>query len=90
MKDDILKIKLKEIYDFVEQNQIKCFYCAGYDYDPKTTLEDLIDMDFDESPNMIIHLNTHSQNYLQEMKVIKKRFPNYYFVHSDYSTKNLQ
>jgi hypothetical protein len=82
--------KLKEIYDFVDQNQIKCFYCAGYDYNPTTTLLEMIDPDFDQQPNMIIHLNTNSLNYLQEMKLIKKRFPDYYFVHSDYNHPILQ
>jgi hypothetical protein len=82
--------KLKEIYDFVDQNQIKCFYCAGYDYKPTITLIEMIDPDFDQQPNMIIHLNTNSLNYLQEMKLIKKRFPYYYFVHSSYTNHILE
>jgi hypothetical protein len=84
---DFLKNKLKEIYDFVEQNQIQSFYCAGYDYHPKTTLMDLTNPNSNIQPNMILHLNTSSPNYLQEKTILQKRFPNYYFVYSNYNNK---
>jgi hypothetical protein len=82
--DEELKHKFKEIYDFVEVNQIQSFYCCGYDYHPRTTLEDMIDPKFSQQPNIIIHLNTSCPNYLEEKKLIQERFPRYYFIHSYY------
>jgi hypothetical protein len=80
MSKEFLQTKLKEIYDFVQLHKMESFHCAGYDYHPKTKLEDFIDPKFDGKQNMILHLNDESKNYIQEKKLLKQRFPNYYFV----------
>lgn len=87
MNDIELKEKIKEIYDFVEMKTIHCFYCCGYDYHPNVKLEDLIDPNKKLYPNICIHLNTSSPNYLGEKKIIQDRFPHYFFIHSNYNNQ---
>jgi hypothetical protein len=79
-----LKELLKEVYEFVDNNQIQCFHSCGYDYHPKVTLAQLVDPKFKGQPNVIIHLNTSSPNYLKEKKLVQDRFPHYFYAHSSY------
>jgi hypothetical protein len=75
---------IKEVYEFVQQNNIKCFYSCGYDYHPSTKLIDLVNPSFKGQPNVVIHLNTSSPEYLKEKKIVQHRFPLYYYIHGSY------
>ena len=78
MNDQEFKLRLKEIYEFVENQKISSFVCGGYDYDPKVRLVDLLDASQDLQPNFLIHLNTKISSWNKDRQILRERFPNYF------------
>jgi hypothetical protein len=80
MHDIEFKSKLKEIYDFVDQEKLKSFYVVGYDYHPSVRLIDLLDKNQKLEPNFCIHLKSSIDTWIEDKKKLEERFPSYFIL----------
>jgi hypothetical protein len=77
------KNKMKEIYDFVEKENIESFYTVAFGILPSISLDEIRVSNV--QPELHILLNSHISSYRIDMKTMKKRFPDIpiFFEHYD-------
>jgi hypothetical protein len=67
------KDKIKQIYDFVEQNHIRSFCCVSFDYPTSTRLIDFQD-NKPLSPCLCIELDANIQSCVHDRHILLKYF----------------
>ena len=72
------KLVIKDIHEFVEKTNIQSFHCVAYGILPNITLIEI------HEPKFHIILNTKFKEYIDDMKLLKKRFPSTPIIYEHY------
>jgi hypothetical protein len=78
---------IKDIYQFMKENDIKSFHAVGYGISPSVSLIEIQSRKKEIKPEHQIILNTAFSSYTKEKLVIQKRFPDVEIV-LDYYDSN--